>query len=152
MLYIHPPLPSHVFIFLFTFFFFKEKRRKDDPTDGITAWAYIGWVNYWNVWLWLAWGSFWSWDPKETLTLALFVAVSKHGYHVERHPTLTKWTVLLCACYFDILKLVHNIWVTLVSTDKPPPNKARFPKRRSFSVFTIILEHGEEYLGLLFTK
>jgi ABC-type transport system involved in cytochrome c biogenesis permease subunit len=28
------------------------------------------------VWAQVAWGSYWSWDPKETLTLVLFVAVS----------------------------------------------------------------------------
>jgi ABC-type transport system involved in cytochrome c biogenesis permease subunit len=107
MLYIHPPLAiiGYVFIFLFTFFLFQRKTKgKTTQLMGIAAWSLtLAGLITGMYWAQLAWGSFWSWDPKETLTLALFVALSTSMVTMfERHPTLAKWTAVL-TCVLVIL-------------------------------------------------
>lgn len=107
MLYIHPPLSiiGYVFIFLFTFFLFQRKKKKQRiKIIGAAAWSFTfaGLITG-MIWAQLAWGNFWSWDPKETLTLVLFMTQSASTITLfERHPSLTKWTSVL-SCVFVIL-------------------------------------------------
>jgi ABC-type transport system involved in cytochrome c biogenesis permease subunit len=81
MRYVHPPLAiaGYVFIFLFTATLFLAHNREKKATRffGFAAWMFtlLGLVTG-MVWAQIAWGSYWSWDPKETLTLLLFAAVS----------------------------------------------------------------------------
>jgi len=60
---------------------------------GVIAWTltFAGLITG-MLWAQLAWGSYWSWDPKETLTLILFVAVSASLLtHFEKRPNAAKW-------------------------------------------------------------
>jgi ABC-type transport system involved in cytochrome c biogenesis permease subunit len=81
LLYVHPPLAiaGYAFIFAFTALLFLTRRREAKTTKffGVAAWVFtlLGLVTG-MVWAQVAWGTYWSWDPKETLTLVLFVAVS----------------------------------------------------------------------------
>ena len=110
MLYIHPPLSiiGYVFIFLFTFFLFlrkpKGKRGKTTQLIGTAAWIFtLAGLVTGMLWAQLAWGTFWSWDPKETLTLLLFIALSASTVTLlERHSSLAKWTGVL-SCVLVIL-------------------------------------------------
>jgi len=55
------------------------------------------------LWAQLAWGSYWSWDPKETMTLALFLTVSVgQVVYFEKKFTASKWIALL-SCILTIL-------------------------------------------------
>ncbi len=108
MLYIHPPLAilGYAFIFLFAFFLFRAKNceKKAARLFGLAGWlfTFLGLVTG-MVWAQAAWGSYWSWDPKETLTLVFFFAVSVSQVACfERKLSLAKWSALL-SCMFSVL-------------------------------------------------
>ncbi len=96
LLYIHPPIAvaGYAFIFLFTIFLFSRKNNsKTTWILGSTAWTltFVGLATG-MLWAQLAWGSYWSWDPKETLTLALFVAFSTAMLALsEKHLNTAKY-------------------------------------------------------------
>ena len=80
MLYIHPPIAiaGYVFIFVYAILLFRDpKKRLRLEFFGAAAWllTLLGLATgmLWAQW---AWGSYWSWDPKETLTLLLFLSIS----------------------------------------------------------------------------
>ncbi len=55
------------------------------------------------LWAQLALGSYWSWDPKEIMTLILFLTVSAGQLlYFEKKNTATKWLALI-ACASVIL-------------------------------------------------
>jgi ABC-type transport system involved in cytochrome c biogenesis permease subunit len=114
MLYIHPPLAivGYFFIFLFAFFLFRSanSKRKHVQNSGVAAWilTFLGLVTG-MIWAQSAWGSYWSWDPKETLTLALFVSLSiAEVAYFERKPNLSKWIILL-TCVLTIMTGLSSI-------------------------------------------
>jgi ABC-type transport system involved in cytochrome c biogenesis permease subunit len=104
MIFIHPPLAiaGYVFIYLFTVLLFFRRRIQARSTRfiGVGAWllTFLGLVTG-MIWAAIAWGSYWSWDPKETLTLVLFLAVSAgQAVYFEKHFRLAKWlSVFSCA-------------------------------------------------------
>ena len=77
MVLIHPPLAiaGHLLIIIFTLsqFLHKSKKKKLSELNGTFAWifTFIGLISG-MIWAQLAWNNFWSWDPKEIMTLALF--------------------------------------------------------------------------------
>jgi ABC-type transport system involved in cytochrome c biogenesis permease subunit len=108
MLYIHPPLSiiGYVFIFLFALSLLRDNnfKKKTVRYFGIAAWifTFLGLVTG-MLWAQVAWGSYWSWDPKETLTLVLFLAVmASEVAYFEKRPRLTKW-LALSSCVITIL-------------------------------------------------
>jgi ABC-type transport system involved in cytochrome c biogenesis permease subunit len=108
MLYIHPPLAiiGYAFTFLFAFFLFRPQsmEKKTARYLGVAAWVFtfLGLVTG-MLWAQVAWGSYWSWDPKETLTLALFVALSGAEIaYFEKKAKLAKWLALI-SCVLTII-------------------------------------------------
>jgi ABC-type transport system involved in cytochrome c biogenesis permease subunit len=101
MLYIHPPLAiiGYVLTFLFLALMIKKSYGKLTKFTGASLWifTFLGLVTG-MLWAQLAWGSYWSWDPKETLTLALFLTLSAAQVtYFEKRYTASKWlTVLSC--------------------------------------------------------
>lgn len=80
MLFIHPLLAiaGYVFIFINTHVLYSNyEKRKRKNFLGLTAWllTLLGLATG-MIWAQTAWGSYWSWDPKEALTLILFLTVS----------------------------------------------------------------------------
>src|SRR4030066_1735350 len=81
MFYVHPPLSiiGYVFIFLFALSLIRSRNFNLQIVKffGVAAWlfTFFGLVTG-MIWAQVAWGSYWSWDPKETLTLMLFLVVS----------------------------------------------------------------------------
>ena len=72
MLFVHPPLAvaAYVFIFLFAVLLFRQKARSRALSlCGFSAWllTLLGLVTG-MLWAQIAWGTYWSWDPKETMT------------------------------------------------------------------------------------
>ena len=104
MLYIHPPLAiiGFVLVFLFAILLFKRKNIKKRITKltGLSLWlfTFLGLLTG-MIWAQLAWGSYWSWDTKEIMTLALFLTASVGQVaYFEKRYTATKWLALLsCA-------------------------------------------------------
>src|SRR3989304_2865595 len=103
MMFIHPPLAiaGYVFIFLFaiSLSLARNKERRIIPFLGLAAWllTFSGLVTG-MIWAQIAWGSYWSWDPKETSTFLLFVAVSASlTLHYEKNLKLaTGLSVVSC--------------------------------------------------------
>ena len=108
MLYIHPPLAiiGYISIFLFAFFLFRhgKNEKKIVQNSGIAAWIFtlLGLATG-MVWAQLAWGNYWSWDPKETLTLTLFIELSfAEISYLEKKTKLAKLLAIL-ACVLTII-------------------------------------------------
>ena len=81
MLYIHPPLAIAGYVFVFLFVALLHFKRIDGKklldVTGIASWlfTFLGLITG-MLWAQVAWGCYWSWDPKETMTLILFISVS----------------------------------------------------------------------------
>ena len=113
MLYIHPPLSiiGYIFIFLFAIFLFRYgiRDKKIVRNSAIAAWVFtfLGLVTG-MLWAQIAWGSYWSWDPKETLTLALFVTLSlSEVAYFEKHNKISKYIILI-ACVLTIITALSS--------------------------------------------
>lgn len=107
MLYIHPPLSiiGFVLVFLFAVLMLKKMyQNKLTKYTGVSLWlfTFLGLLTgmLWAQW---AWGSYWSWDPKETLTLALFLTVSAAQVaYFEKKYTISKWVTVI-GCVLTII-------------------------------------------------
>ncbi len=116
MLYIHPSLAiiGYFFIFLFAAVFSIARFRQKRLTGffGLAAWlfTFLGLVSG-MLWAQTAWGSYWSWDPKETSTLLLFVSVTLCSvFNFESKQRLTKW-----AAYASCVLVVVTIVVSFIT-------------------------------------
>ena len=117
MLFVHPPLAiaGYVFIFLFTASLFLTRNREKKATRffGFAAWIFIllGLMTG-MVWAQIAWGSYWSWDPKETLTLLLFVAVSASVVlYYEKNWKTAKWASLF-SCVLSVITALSSFLIS----------------------------------------
>ena len=116
-LYVHPPLSimGYVFTFLFAFLLFRggDIRRRTVRYSCATAWlfTFLGLVTG-MLWAQIAWGSYWSWDPKETLTFTLFLATSGTTFaYFEKKSKLTKLLAIL-SCMLAIITALSSAIVT----------------------------------------
>jgi ABC-type transport system involved in cytochrome c biogenesis permease subunit len=108
MIYIHPPLAiiGYVLIFLFAILIIQKKYSEKRITKlagfGLWLFTFLGLLTG-MLWAQLAWGSYWSWDPKETMTLVLFLTASAGQVaYFEKKFNATKWLALL-TCVLTIL-------------------------------------------------
>ena len=117
MIYIHPPLAILGYLFvIFSVFSFMYQRREKKYVFLTRAWLYFSW--FFNllglltgmIWAQLAWGSYWSWDPKETMTLLLFLTVSISVLQYEKREKITLVFLLL-----SLLCILINIVITIGS-------------------------------------
>ena len=113
MLYIHPPLAimGYVLIFLFAILLLQKKnieKRKTKLTGlGLWLFTFLGLFTG-MLWAQMAWGSYWSWDPKETMTLLLFLTVSAgQAVYFEKKFATAKWIAVL-ACVLTILTALSS--------------------------------------------
>jgi cytochrome c-type biogenesis protein CcmF len=115
MIYVHPPLAIAGYIFIFIFaalqLFNRYNRKKITRFAGLTAWAltFSGLVSG-MFWAQIGWGSYWSWDPKETATLLLFITVSISIATYYEESKLAKWTAL-AACFFSVITVLVSFIV-----------------------------------------
>jgi ABC-type transport system involved in cytochrome c biogenesis permease subunit len=80
MLYVHPPLASAAYVFIFLFAAYQllnNRRKRFIGYVGLTSWVltFSGLVSG-MIWAQIGWATYWSWDPKEDATLLLFIAVT----------------------------------------------------------------------------
>ncbi|WP_455392644.1 cytochrome c biogenesis protein CcsA [[Eubacterium] cellulosolvens] len=119
MLYIHPPLAviGYVFIifaliFIITLFIKKSKPHwaKATRVSLILAWLFslLGLVTG-MLWAQSAWGAYWSWDPKENITLAIFILVCFAGIFYE--TKCKKCTLIMLI--FSVVTVLVSIFITL---------------------------------------
>jgi cytochrome c biogenesis factor len=117
MIYVHPPLAiaGYVFVFLFAALqlFNRYSKKKITRFAGLAAWALTlsGLVSG-MFWAQLEWGSYWSWDPKETSTLLLFIttSISIAAYHEEKFK-IAKW-ISLVSCLLSIVTVCISFIIT----------------------------------------
>lgn len=104
MLYVHPPLSiiGYVFIFLFTALIIVRAdyfEKKIARYSIILAWifTFMGLITG-MLWAQMAWGSYWSWDPKETLTLAFFLTLSagQMAYFEKKKKATKGLAIITC--------------------------------------------------------
>jgi hypothetical protein len=108
IIYVHPPLAIAGFIFIFIFAFVVLKTgissRKTSKLIGLTAWVLsaLGLLTG-MILAQIVTGSYWSWDPKETLMLCLFsvFSISQVAFF-ENKQKMTK-ILLLVSCIMVIL-------------------------------------------------
>ena len=113
LILIHPPLAiaGYVFIFLFTVSLFVSQCRHNRRTAllGIISWLLIalGLVTG-MIWAQFAWGSYWTWDPKETLTLSLFIicSLSVMAYY-EKKMNIARLSATF-ACVFCLITFASS--------------------------------------------
>ncbi len=108
LLYIHPPIAiaSYVFIFLLTAVVFKQgtKPNKNNRTLALVAWflTAAGLLTG-MLWAQIAWGNYWSWDAKETTTLALFLTLSTALVAYFEGKTRPAKYLLVASCLLVVL-------------------------------------------------
>jgi ABC-type transport system involved in cytochrome c biogenesis permease subunit len=114
LLYIHPSLAilGHILVFaLAAVLFILPKRERIHRILALTTWliTFFGLLTG-MFWAQVAWGSYWSWDPKETLTLILFGSVSASliSYY-EKQIKLAKGIALVSAVFSVITWLSSYI-------------------------------------------
>ncbi len=105
MLYIHPTLAIIGYVFIFSTFLYLLKlrvwkmetgKKVEDLVDnlkknkklyyfGLSAWTFTlaGLVSG-MIWAQIAWGAYWSWDPKESATLLLFLSQTVYFYYYHQ--------------------------------------------------------------------
>jgi hypothetical protein len=108
MLYIHPPIAiiGYFFTFFFALLIFKNNYfdKKITKMAGILVWlfTFLGLLTG-MLWAQLALGNYWSWDPKEIMTLILFLTISVGQLlYFEKKYTATKWLILI-SCILVVL-------------------------------------------------
>ena len=111
MLYVHPPLAiaGHflIFIFALSLILIQNKKRDTIKSLGVLAWlfTFMGLVTG-IIWAQLAWGEYWSWDPKETMTLILFSVLSINlSFYFENKYKIAKWLSLF-SCFLVIVTIL----------------------------------------------
>lgn len=105
MLYIHPTLAIIGYVFIFSTFLYLLKlrvwkkvtgKKVEDFINnlrknkklyyfGLSAWTFTlaGLVSG-MIWAQIAWGAYWSWDPKESATLLLFLSQTAYFYYYHQ--------------------------------------------------------------------
>ncbi len=116
-LYIHPPLAitGYVFIFIFTALVLAERKglwgRYRIEFFGAAAWIFtlLGLVTG-MLWAQTAWGKYWSWDPKETMTLVLFLTISASLVAYYEKKTKAAKVLAVLSCVFALVTLSTS-WI-----------------------------------------
>jgi hypothetical protein len=114
MIFIHPPLAilSYVFTFTFAAYIFLP----GDRAKALTRIAYISWgltlaaLLTGMLWAQNAWGNYWSWEPKETTTLALFILISATIMAYNEGRTNLARILSLASC-IPILLVLPNVFM-----------------------------------------
>lgn len=116
MLYIHPTLAVFGYFFIIISLTFVLRGLKNS-SDSVwpKRFLYLAWAfNFLGlitgmIWAQIAWGAWWSWDPKETVTLVVFIFVCLSALSYESSKKrLSLIMLILCLIAVGI-----NIMVTL---------------------------------------
>lgn len=122
--FIHPPLS--ILGYLITFIALKKaleisrkgvRKRSVKERDLRISLTIAWWLTFLGlltgmIWAQVAWGSFWSWDPKETAALTVFLTLTA-AYIANLYKAGIQWQLLLLA--LNILCVVTTISVSFLS-------------------------------------
>lgn len=117
MIYIHPPLSILGYIFILLSLIFMLLEYRHSTTIKFTRKAlYLAW--FFNlaglvtgmIWAEIAWGAYWSWDPKETVTLLIFIFVCMSVLLYEKRKKISLLLLVCCS-----LLIVANLMITFGS-------------------------------------
>lgn len=119
MLYIHPPaaIIGYVLVILSFIFIINELR----VLPKIVLKKYTRWILYSSwflnlfgittgmLWAQVVWGSYWSWDPKETVTLIIFIfaCLATLSYEIKQKK------IAFLMLIFAIIAIIFNLLITL---------------------------------------
>lgn len=119
MLYIHPPMAIIGYAFIiFSLFLIIGEFRKSKPSRWnkyCRVILYLAWIftliglATGMLWAQLAWGAYWTWDPKETVTLIIFILVC---LSILSHESGMK-KITLIMLIISIFTILVNIMITL---------------------------------------
>ncbi len=109
MLYIHPPLATAAYVFIFLFAAYQllnNRRKKFIGYVGLLSWilTFSGLVSG-MIWAQIGWGTYWSWDPKEDANLLLFIVISFSVLTFFENNKYSKAAAVL-ACILSILTIL----------------------------------------------
>ncbi len=110
MILIHPPLAvigyAFTIILAASLFLANRSNQKIVKIMGWAAWlfAFLGLVTG-MIWAQIAWGSYWSWDPKETLTLMFFLSSSAMQVALSEKKLKLARGISLLSCFLFIATL-----------------------------------------------
>jgi cytochrome c biogenesis factor len=118
MVLIHPPLAILGYlvtlIALRSAYAFWRKGSDDGRKDlgislGIAWWlTFLGLLSG-MIWAYFAWGSFWSWDPKETATLGVFLTLTA-AYLA--HIIIRRPLIVLIVLVLNVGTIIFTIWMS----------------------------------------
>jgi len=118
-LYIHPTTAiigyAFVIISLILIAYNLKSSPKVKPINYQRISIFISW--FFNLlgiitgmlWAQLAWGSYWSWDPKETVTLIIFILVCLAVVAYEKGEKKITFIILTLA----LISIIVNVLITL---------------------------------------
>jgi len=114
-LYIHPPLAIVGYVcVVVSMISVLNNRGEKKFIIPVKAWFYSAWLfNLLGllsgmIWAQLAWNSYWSWDPKETITLLLFLTISISVLQYEKRKKMS-----LIFLFLALLFVVVNVMITI---------------------------------------
>jgi ABC-type transport system involved in cytochrome c biogenesis permease subunit len=118
---IHPPLA--ILGYLFTFIAAKKMWGLLRGREGVTrkmdlriALTIAWWLTFAGlvtgmIWARIAWGRFWSWDPKETMTLVIFTTLTLvYFMHVRKISVKVQATYMV----INILSIIGTLSVSFI--------------------------------------
>lgn len=115
MIYIHPPFSiiGYAFVLLSLTLILVERKDSKHLLSAKNC-LYIAWfftlmgLLTGMLWAHLAWGSYWSWDPKETLTLLLFLCIGLSAVLYERQKKASFILIIL-----SLICIMINLGITI---------------------------------------
>ncbi len=118
MLYIHPPLAIMGYVLVVLAFLSTWLSRWEKPWAkraellALYAWlfTFLGLVSG-MIWAQLAWGRFWGWDPKETATLVLFIAVFLRWWAGAERKNMRTRLYLSVLCVLLVAVAASSSWI-----------------------------------------
>lgn len=114
MIYIHPPLAIIGYIFIITsFLFFLFNKYNIGISTNIKKSMYLAW--FFNllglitgmIWAGLAFNAPWSWDPKESVTLLIFISISISTVQYDKSRNISILFLIL-----SIIFILLNLLIT----------------------------------------
>jgi hypothetical protein len=113
-LYIHPPLAiaSYIFIFIFAALAFKGEliTKKPGKLLGLATWILIlAGLLTGMIWAQTTWGSYWTWEPKEVLTLTLLVTFTAGNVALFESKWKTARVLLVICCLLSVATAASSL-------------------------------------------
>jgi ABC-type transport system involved in cytochrome c biogenesis permease subunit len=115
LVYVHPPLAIVGYIFIISSLIVMSLEKKSKISEKlIRKNLYLAWFfNFTGLisgilWAHIAWGSYWSWDPKESVTLVIFTLVCFSVLVYNEYKEISRFLLI-----FASIVILLNIIITV---------------------------------------